>query len=123
MPLGDWQLQQNIRDAHNAAPPFSSYVQAVDVSSGAVKEIAVPSGATHVVITGTSLFAFKAGATGVTAAWPAADASDGTAIELGGRAGDAMFRRLRDGDTHLSIAGDPKVYYAVVTAAFWRMVG
>jgi len=123
MPLGDWQLLQNIRDAHNAAPPFSSYVQAVDVSSGAVKEIAVPSGATHVVIAGNGLFAFKAGATGVTATWPAADVSDGTAIEIGGP-GDVMFRRLRDGDTHLSIAGGPGATYPiVVTAAFWRMVG
>ena len=127
MPLGDWHLQQNLRDAHNAAPPFSSYVQAVDVSSGAVKEIAVPSGATHVVIAGTSLFAFKAGATGVTATWPAADVSDGSGIEIGG-AGDVIFRRLRESDTHLSIAGSPDAfypdfYYAFVTAAFWRRVG
>jgi len=122
MPLGDWQLQQNIRDAHALAPPFSSCVQVVDVSSGAVKEIAVPSGATHVVIAGTGVFVFKAGATGVTAAWPWADMSDGTANEIAGL-GDVMFRRLRDGDTHLSIAGDPGFVSNFVTAAFWRMVG
>jgi len=122
MPLGDWQLQQNIRDAHALAPPFSSCVQVVDVSSGAVKEIAVPSGATHVVIAGTAPFAFTAGATGVTAAWPAVDVSNGTATEVAGL-GDVIFRHLRDGDTHLSIAGDPGFVSNFVTAAFWRMVG
>lgn len=109
MALGIWYSPQDRMDAHNDMPPFSGYVQARALASGTAELVAVPSGATHVVMRGSDHFAAKAGGTGATAAWPT-DTTDGSASEL-----NPDFRHLGTGDTHISVIAASS---CVVTLAF-----
>lgn len=112
MALGTWTTQQNIPDAHNDMPPFSGYVQTVVLASGTAEPVAVPSGATHVVMRGTDHFMAKAGASGVTAAWATGDVSDGSGCEL-----NPDFRHLQ-GEAYISVVAASA---CVVTLAFHQV--
>jgi hypothetical protein len=108
-----WRCQQHIPDLHNEQPPLCDYVQAVAVASGVQERVAIPTGATHVLMAGSTNFAARAGGSGVTAAWPT-DTTDGTAAELN----PTTVRKIPGDTTHISVIAAAA---GVVTLSFFRV--
>ncbi len=80
------------------APVQADTIDARVLAAGAAEVHAVPTGAQHVLFSATGDFFAKFGASGVAAAVPAADVTNGSAPEL-----NPAARRVPDGATHVAL--------------------
>lgn len=86
-----------------AALQQSDWIDVLDAVTAA-ERIAIPTGAKYVMFCATGTFYAKIGGSAVTAVVPVADVSDGTASLC-----NPTLRKLRDGDTHISVAAPAAV--------------
>ena len=107
--IEDWALGGN-RGA--AAPIVSDTIDARVLASNTAERHTSPTGALFVSFSATGDFYALFGTSGVTAAVPGSDVTDGTASELNPNA-----RRIPDGVTHISLIAPEAT---VVTLAFWK---
>lgn len=86
------------------APVVPDYVDARVLAANTSEVFAIPAGARYVVFSFTADFWAKFGTSGVTAAVPSADMTDGAAPEL-----NPAARRIPDGITHLALVAEAAV--------------